>query len=122
MDGERTVDAVEHPLVDHVLGAVIALFTRLEHEPDLAGERVLAVGQDLRGADQHRHVGVVPAGVHAAVVHGLEVGGVVLLQREGIHVATQQSHALAIFQVDCGEEYHCAVQLLLLTDSKASKS
>jgi len=81
---------VEHPLLDHVGRAVVALLARLEHEHHVAGELAAVRAQQPRGPDEHRRVQVVPAGVHGAG----DLAGVVepgrLLHRQRIHVAAQQ--------------------------------
>ena len=64
MDGEGAVDAIEHALFNHVLGAVVTLFPRLEHEPDLAGQFRLVLRQQPGGAEQHGHMSIVAAGMH----------------------------------------------------------
>ncbi len=103
MDGEGAVDAFQHSLVDHVLGAVEALFAGLEHEAHLAGEAVLVAGQQSGGAGEHCHMRVVAAGVHLAVVLRLEVEREVLLQRQGIHVAAQQDRGAGPARVEIGD-------------------
>ncbi len=68
VNGEGPVDAVEYALVDHVPGAVKTLFTWLEHEPDATVELRGLLDEQARRADQHRHVRIVTARVHATVV------------------------------------------------------
>ena len=81
---------VEQALVEHEAGAVVALLAGLEHEQHPAGELAGAVGEQPGGADEHRRVGVVPAGVHRVVDARREVEPGVLVQRQGVHVAAQQ--------------------------------
>ena len=57
----------EQPLVEHVLGAVVALLAGLEHERHAPSQRAAARAEQLGGAGEHRHVGVVAARVHGAV-------------------------------------------------------
>ena len=81
---------VQHALLDHPSGPVEALLAGLEHEHDVAGEGGAPGVQQVGGADQRRHVQVVPAGVHHAVDLAA-VGHVELLvHRERIHVRPQQ--------------------------------
>ena len=81
---------VEEPLVEHEAGPVVALLARLEHEQHPPGQLVTAGGEQLGRADQHRRVGVVPAGVHRVVDGRREVEAGVLVHRQGVHVAPQQ--------------------------------
>ena len=60
--GERR--DVEQAFLEHEAGAVVALLAGLEHEQHAAGELVAVRGEQLGGADEHRRVGVVAAGVH----------------------------------------------------------
>ncbi len=46
----------------------------------------------------------MPAGVHPSVVLALEVGGVVLLQREGIHIAAQQHGGAGLARIEVGDD------------------
>ena len=86
----RLRDDVQQPLLEHVAGAVEPLLPRLDHEHDLPGELVAALGEQPGGAEQHRHVGVVPAGVHGPGHLGGERQPGVLLHRQRVHVAAQQ--------------------------------
>jgi hypothetical protein len=86
----RLRNGVEQSLLEHVPGAVVALLPRLQHEHDLAGELVAALGQQAGGAQQHRRVQVVAAGVHRpGHLRGERQTGV-LLHRQGVHVGAQQ--------------------------------
>ena len=91
MKSKGTVDAVEHTLVDHVLGTVVALFAWLEHEPDLAGEFRLVFGQKAGGAEQHGDMSVVAAGMHHLLILRTPGDVQVFLQWQCIHVAAQQN-------------------------------
>ena len=86
----RLRDDVEQPLLEHVAGAVQALLPRLQHEHDLPGQQVAPLGEQPGGAEQHRHVGVVPAGVHGAGDLGGEGQAGVLVHLQGVHVGAQQ--------------------------------
>ena len=86
--GERR--HLQQPLIEHVLGAMVALLARLEHEQHTAGDLVPACRQDSGCRRQHRGVRVVTAGVHAAVALRREVEPGVLVERQRIHVAAQQ--------------------------------
>ena len=60
--------SVEQPLIEHVAGAMEALFTGLEHEQDAARPRRAALVQESGGTKEHRDVRIVAAGVHPPVV------------------------------------------------------
>ena len=62
--GRARARGVEHALFDHEAGAVEALLARLEHEHDVTGEPVAALGEHPGRPDQHGRVQVVPARVH----------------------------------------------------------
>ncbi len=81
---------LEQSLLQHVPGAVEALFAGLEHEDDPPGDLRTTVGEQAGGAGEHRDVRVVTARVHDAVDLRGEVQAGVLGQRQGIHVAAQQ--------------------------------
>ena len=71
VQAEHRVDGEpgEQPVVDHRAGAAAVLLGGLEHEPDRARD-VVPVHEPVRGAEHHRHVPVVAAGVHRALVAG----------------------------------------------------
>ena len=58
-------EALHQPVVDHLPAAAAALLGRLEDHHRGAVE-VAGLGEVLRGAEQHRGVAVVAAGVHLA--------------------------------------------------------
>jgi hypothetical protein len=80
----------QYPLVEHRFGPARALLARLEHEDDVTVELVARGAEQPRGAHQHRHVQVVPAGVHGSA----DLGGVLqageLRDRQRVHVGAQQ--------------------------------
>ena len=78
MEGKRPIDAVQHPLVDHYACTGEPLLAGLEHEPDPACDLVASIRQDPGRSDQHRRVGVVPAGVGPPLDRGLELQASVL--------------------------------------------
>jgi hypothetical protein len=55
--------AVEHPLFDHQPRAALVFLGRLEDEMHRAGE-VAGLGEVAGGAEQHRGMAVMAAGVH----------------------------------------------------------
>ena len=84
-------ETVHQAVLDHRGGARAALFGRLEDHDRIAGE-IARLGEIAGGAQQHRGVAVMAAGVHLA--RGL--GGIRqigrLLDRQRIHVGAQPDH------------------------------
>ena len=91
--GAPHVRAVEQALVQHDLGPVVALLARLEHQQDVALEPVSPLDQQARRPEQHRHVRVVPAGVHRAIDLGGEFEAGLLAQGQRVHVGSKQGRA-----------------------------
>lgn len=89
--GQRVDDAV----VEHEARAMMAFLARLEHEDHSAGQPVARRTEQLRRADEHRDMRIVPARMHRAADLGREIEPGVLNQRQRIHVATQQ-HGAAV--------------------------
>mmetsp|Transcript_78942 Transcript_78942/g.118657 ORF Transcript_78942/g.118657 Transcript_78942/m.118657 type:complete len:423 (-) Transcript_78942:73-1341(-) len=87
----------EHALLRHHEGAGATLLGRLEDEADGALELALVTLEDLSSAEQHRHVRVVAARVHATLRLGLERRSVVevrLEDRKSVHVRTKRHNWL----------------------------
>ena len=103
MNGKGSVDAIEHALFDHVLGTVKALFPWLEHEANLAGEFALVLAEQSGCTCQHGDVGVMATSVHRTIDLGLERRFVVLLERQGIHVAPQQHGRPRLASIEIGD-------------------
>jgi hypothetical protein len=82
--------ALEEPLFHHHFAAAAAFLGRLEHDIGGAGE-VARLREIARGAEQHRRMAVVAAGVHAALVLRLVREGVQLLHRQAVHVGAQRN-------------------------------
>ena len=104
LDLPRRGEALEEAILDHGLGAGVALLARLEHEQDTPGDLVAVGRQEAGGRHEHRRVRVVPAGVHDVVGARLEFEVRVLGHRQGVHVAAQQhrSPATRAFE-DCDQ-------------------
>ena len=85
-------EAVHQPVLDHRQSARAALFRRLEDHDRRAG-KIAGLGEILRGAQQHRGMAVMAAGVHlAGRLRGIrEVG--LLLDRQRVHIGAQPDHA-----------------------------
>ncbi len=92
-------ELLEQPVLDHGLGAATAFLGRLEDEVHRAVE--VARGREvLGGAQQHRRVAVMAAGMHAALVLAAMVEGVVLVHRQRIHVGAQPDGARIVADAD----------------------
>jgi hypothetical protein len=81
-------EPVEETVGDHRLRTQPVLLGRLEHEVDRTVETALGC-QHQAGAEHHRHVPVMAARVHHAVVPGPVGQGAPLRQRQPIHVGSQ---------------------------------
>ena len=90
---------VEQAVLHHLARAAAAFLGRLKDQIDGAVE-IAVRGQMLRGGQQHRGVAVVPARVHAAVVHALVRKIVALLDRQRIHVGAQADRTVAAAVLD----------------------
>jgi hypothetical protein len=114
VDGERprhglaAVAAVEQAFVQGDLRAALALLARLEQEPHPPGQRAAAVGQHAGGADQHRGVGVVAAGVHRPVDLGPVVQVGVVGHGQRVHVGPQQDRRAGPGAVEVGHDRRLA--------------
>ena len=84
IDGEP----VEQSIGDHRLGAGSRLLRRLEDQADGAVEGDVG-GQRRGGSEDHRHVSVVPAGVHCSDVLRSVGGPGALFDRQPVHVRPQ---------------------------------
>src|SRR3984885_13507605 len=84
--------AFEQPVADHLARTAAAFLGRLKHQINGAVEITLP-GQMAGGGQQHRRVAVVAAGVHLAGVHARVGEGVVLADRQRVHVGTQPDRA-----------------------------
>ncbi len=84
-------ETVHQPVLDHGGSAGAALFRRLKDHDGIAG-KVPGLGEITGGAEQHRGVPIMAAGVHLARRPGRvgEVG--LLLDRQRIHVGAQPDH------------------------------
>ena len=84
-------EPVHQPVLDHRGGASTALLGRLEDHDRVAGE-IPRLGEIPCGAQKHRGVAVMAAGVH----HARRLGGVGqigrLLDRQCVHVGAKPDH------------------------------
>ncbi len=81
-------EARDQPVLDHGQGAGAALLGRLEDDHGGAGE-IAGFGQILGGAEQHRGVAVMAAGVHLAGNGRLVGQPGLLFERQRVHVGAQ---------------------------------
>ena len=81
--------AVEHAFLDHHPRAALVLLGRLKDEMHRAGE-IARLGQISRGAEQHRGVAVVAAGMHPARMPRGVREAVLLRDRQRVHVGAQR--------------------------------
>ena len=87
-------EPLHQAVLDHRLAAGAALLRRLEDHDRGAGE-IAGLGEIARGAEQHRGMAVMAAGMHLAG-HGRLVGHVGrLLDRQRVHVGAQPDHLVA---------------------------
>ena len=97
---------LQQTCLDHVQGALVALFTGLEHELDPALDLVLVVHEQLCRTQQHGSMGIMSAGMHPArTLAGKGFAGL-LLHGQGIHIAAQKDHLAIRITVQHG--YHTA--------------
>ncbi len=86
---EDGVDAIEHAAVQNHPRAAPTFFSGLKHEQHVGRRRL--PGQQRRGAEHHRHVGIVTAGVHLAFDGGGERQVGVLRPGQGVHLGPQRN-------------------------------
>ena len=85
------IPAFEQAIVEHRLGAGAAFLCRLEDEHDAAVE-IARLAQVSRGAEQHRRVPVVAAGVHLTLdFRGMRQASR-LDDRQRIHIGANTDH------------------------------
>ena len=87
VDGET----VHQPVLDHRGGSRAALFGGLKDHDRIAGE-IPRLGQITGGAEQHRGMAVMAAGVHLARRLGCIRKTGLLLDRQRIHVGAKPDH------------------------------
>ena len=93
---------LQQPFVEHEAGAVIALLARLEHQEHAPGQLLAPGHEEARGSQQHRHVGVVAAGVHRARLLGGELQPRLLGQRQAVHVGAKEDRRAGASAFDDG--------------------
>ncbi|MNT03401.1 hypothetical protein D3C72_1379350 [compost metagenome] len=96
--------ALEQAVVHHGPGAAAVFFGGLEDEAHGAVE-IAPLAQQLRGAEHHRHVAVVAAGVHAPG-RGGGVGplGRQLGDGQRVHLGAQADHARPAAHREAGDQ------------------
>ena len=84
---------IEQPVVDHEARAVKPFLAGLKHEQHIAGQLIGARAQHMRGARQHRRMGIMPARMHRACNLAGKVQPGFLVHRQRIGIAAQQHGA-----------------------------
>ena len=100
----------------YLFGAAERLLGRLEYQKHVAFQLVEGV-HVLSERQDHRHVSVVPAGVHFVFVCGTVAARVRFLDRQSVHVGAERVRFFLSFVEICAdagsaEECESAVQLL----------
>ncbi|GAC1599607.1 MAG: hypothetical protein NVS3B2_00940 [Ramlibacter sp.] len=85
-------ELLEQAVADHFAGAAAAFFSGLEDQVDRAIE-IAVLRKVLCGAEQHRRVPIVAAGMHLSVVAAGVGEGVEFLHRQRIHVCAKADRA-----------------------------
>jgi hypothetical protein len=91
---------LEQALLEHEPRAMPAFLPGLEGEEDASRQPGAPFHQESRGAQQHRDVRVVPAGVHRAVDLRHEVEPGRLLDRQRVHVGPEEDRRSGRAAVD----------------------
>ena len=112
-------EQVEQAVIDHGFRAGFAFFRRLEDEMQHAVE-ALTFRQVAGGAQQHRCMSVMAAGMHFAVMHGTVVEGVFLLDKQGVHVGAEPDRAIGIALAQ-GPDHAGAAQATMHIEAPAFK-
>ena len=86
-DGRR--DIAQQSGVNHGTGTGSRLFGRLEQQFDGTLDLLAMLGEPECGAKKIRHMQVVPASMHHAVVHGCERQAGILLNRQTVDIGAQ---------------------------------
>ena len=87
--GALDAEPLEHAVLDHRFRPAFAFFGGLEQEADGTGDVGAPPGDDARGAEQHRDVTVVAAGVHVHRRARAIRDVVLLVERQCVHVGPQ---------------------------------
>ena len=95
---------------DHVLAAVVAFFTGLEHKLYPALDFLFIVHQQLGGTQQHGRVGIVSTGVCRMGVLACKRLARLLGHGKRVHIAAQQDHFAVRITVQHGN--HTAAHIV----------
>jgi hypothetical protein len=93
----------EDPGVDHSADAEVALLAGLEHEDHRPTHPGPAFAEEAGRTDQHGHVEIVAAGMHARPVERVVDAGL-LRERQRIHVGAQQDDGSRLGAVEDGRD------------------
>ena len=94
MHGVNTIAGkiLEQTISDHRLGAAQTFFRRLEDKVHLT-LKITRGCQILCGGQQHDGMTIMSTGVHGALVSGTVIKGVLLQNRQRVHVGAQTNRA-----------------------------
>lgn len=117
MKGQRHVHALQNALLNHKACAALAIvsggadgffhrsgnaFLRgLKEEFDFAPEGVSMGGEELGGAQQHGHMGIMAAGVHFSGIFGAVVAGGHFLHLQAVHIRPNQQRFAGAAGIQC---------------------
>ena len=100
---QGTLGAAVARLVRAIERAAVALFAGLEHEPDIARERIGPGAEQVRGARQHGRVGIVAAGVHSLRLLRSKRKARVLGHWQCVHVSAQEHRRTGVDPAQGGD-------------------
>ena len=109
---EHGIHAVHDSLFNGDGGALAQLLSGLEHKADVALELLAVLLEHPQGTQQHGRMGVVAAGMHAALMLGGVGNAGILLNRQRVDVRTQQHRLAGLSALDLAND--AGVLLILL--------
>ena len=112
MAAEHSVHAVHHALFNSDGRTLAQLLSGLEHEADVALELLAVLLEHPQGAQQHGRMGVMAAGVHAALMLGGVGNAGGLLDGQRVDIRPQQHRLAGLSALDLADD--AGVLLILL--------
>ncbi len=117
MAAEDQSSSVQYTFVDHGQRPIPFFFSRLEDQ-SYGRRQVFLSGEQCCGAEQHRHVSIVPAGVHDAAVHRGEFQAGFFLNGERIRIGPEHHAGHAGFSGNiCDDTGTCHIGTAVKTDA-----
>ena len=106
MHAEHGVDVgiFHHAFLEHDLGAGAGLFAGLEDQLDRSLQVGFVLVQNFGGAEKHRDVRVVAAGMHPPLVPGSEGQPRRLRDRQPVHIGAQGHDLAGLAAFDQGDD------------------